>query len=87
MHVEYKTYDAKSNSFSKWKDGAWAPSCAAEIGQAVVDLKELLGVEDALPHEKSTPYFYSVMAAFEKRGSPLFTEVKRWLFISNSESH
>ena len=27
------------------------------------------------------------MAAFEKRGSPLLAEVKRWLFISGSESH
>ena len=27
------------------------------------------------------------MGAFEKRGSPLFAEVKRWLFISGSESH
>ena len=89
-HVEYRTYDVKSNTFSKWKDNAWAPGCAsntAEIGLAVVDLRELPGVGDALPDEKSTPYFYSVMAAFEKRGSPLFAEVKRWLFISGSESH
>ena len=77
----------KSNSFSKWKQGAWAPGCASEIGLAVVDLRELPGVEDALPDEKSTPYFYSVMAAFEKRATPLFAEVKRWLFISGSESH
>ena len=77
----------KSNSFSKWKEGAWAPSCTAEIGLVVVDLRELSGVEDALPDEKSTPCFYSVMAAFEKQGSPLFAEVKRWLFISGSESH
>ena len=81
-HAEYKTYDVKSNSFSKWKDGAWAPNCAVEIGLAVVDLRELPRVEDVLPDEKTTPYFYSVMAAFEKRGSPLFAEVKRWLFIS-----
>ena len=27
------------------------------------------------------------MGAFKKRGSPLFAEVKRWLFISGSESH
>ena len=27
------------------------------------------------------------MAAFEKRGSPLFAEVKRWLFISSSVNH
>ena len=52
-----------------------------------MDLRELPGVEDALPDEKSTPYFYSVMAAFQKRATPLFAEVKRWLFISGSESH
>ena len=86
-HAEYRTYDVKSNSFSKWKEGAWAPSYVAEIGLAIVDLRELPGVEDALPNEKSTPYFYSVMAAFEKRGTPLFAEVKRWLFISGSKSH
>ena len=84
---EYRTYDVKSNSFSKWKQGAWAPGCASEIGLAVVDLTKLPGVEDALPDEKSTPYFYSVMAAFEKRATPLFAEVKRWLFISGFESH
>ena len=86
-HTEYKKYDVKSNFFSKWKEGAWAPGYAAEIGLAVVDLRELPGVEDALPDEKSTPYFYSVMAAFEKRATPLFAEVKRWLFISDSKSH
>ena len=77
----------KSNSFSKWKAGVWAPGCAAEIGLAVVDMQELPRVEDAIPKEKWTPYFYSVMEAFEKRCSPLFAEVKRWLFISGSESH
>ena len=87
MHAENRTYDVKSNTFSKWKEGAWAPGCAAEIGLAVVDLRELPGVEDALPDEKSIPYFYSMMVAFEKRGSPLFAEVKRWLFISGSKSH
>ena len=76
----------KSNSFSKWKEGAWAPGCADEIGLVVVDLRELPGVEDALPDEKSTSYFYSVMGASEKRATPLFAEVKRWLFISDSES-
>ena len=86
-HTEYRTYDVKSNSFSKWKQGAWALGCASEIELGVVDLRELPGVEDALPDEKSTPYFYSVMAAFEKRATPLFDEVKRWLFISGSESH
>ena len=70
-HTEYRTYDVKSNSFSKWKEGAWALDCAAQIGLAVVDLRELPGVEDALPDEKSTPYFYSVMAAFES-GHPTF---------------
>ena len=77
----------KSNSFSKWKEGTWAPGCAAEIGLAVVDLRELPGVEDAFLDEKSTPYFYSMMAAFEKRATLLFAEVKRWLFIFGSESH
>ena len=86
-HTKYRTYDVKSNSFSKWKQGAWAPGYASEIRLAVVDLRELSGVEDALLDEKSTPYFYSVMAAFEKRATPLFAEVKRWLFISGSESH
>ena len=52
-----------------------------------MDLRELPRVEDALLDEKSTPYFYSVMGALEKRATPLFAEVKRWLFISGSESH
>ena len=43
-HTEYRTYDVKSNSFSKWKEGAWAPGCAVEIGVAVVDLRELPGL-------------------------------------------
>ena len=86
-HTEYRTYDVKSNSFSKWKQGAWTSGCASEIGLGVVDLREFPGVEDVLPDEKSSPYFYSVMAAFEKRATPLFAEVKRWLFISGSESH
>ena len=86
-HMEYKTYDVKPNSFSKWKEGAWAPGCAVEIGLTVVDLRELPRVEDALPDEKSTPYFYSMMEALEKRATPLFTKVKRWLFISGFESH
>ena len=68
-HAEYMTYDVKSNSFNKWKEGAWAPGCSAEIGLAIVDMRELPGVEDALPEEKWTPYFYSVMGAFEKRGA------------------
>ena len=76
-HTEYKTYNVKSNSFSKWKEGAWAPGCAAKIGLAVVDLRELPGVEDAFLDKKSTPYFYFVMAAFEKRATPLFAEVKK----------
>ena len=87
MHTDYSTYNVKSNSFSKWKQGAWAPGCASEIGLAVVDLRELPGVEDALPDEKSTLYFYSVMAAFENRATPLFVEVKRWLFIFGSKSY
>ena len=77
----------KSNSFSKWKEGTWALGCAAEIEVAIVDFRELPGVEDALPDEKSTPYFYSVMGALEKRATPLFAKLKRWLFISGSESH
>ena len=77
----------KSNSFNKWKEGAWASGCTAEIGLVVVDLRELPGVEDALPDEKSTLYFYSVMGALEKWATPLFAEVERWLFISSSESH
>ena len=52
-----------------------------------MDLRELPGVEDVLPDEKTNPYFYFVMAAFEKRESPLFVEVKMWLFISSLESH
>ena len=51
-HTEYKTYDVKSNSFSKWKEGAWAPDYAAEIGLAVVDMRELSEVEDTIPKEK-----------------------------------
>ena len=84
--VEYRTYDVKSNSFSKWRDGAWAPTTANEIGVGVVDMRELPGVEDALPGAKSIPYFYSVLAALEKRRSPLFAEVKRWLFICADEN-
>ena len=30
-HAEYRTYNVKSNSFSKWKDDAWAPSYTVEI--------------------------------------------------------
>ena len=30
--AEYRTYDVKSNSFNKWKDGTWASSTANEIG-------------------------------------------------------
>ena len=47
-HAEYRTYDVKSNSFSKWKEGTWAPGCAAKIGFAVVDMRELSGLEDPL---------------------------------------
>ena len=42
-------------------------------------------MEDALPGAKSIPYFYSVLAALEKRRSPLFAEVKRWIFICADE--
>ena len=77
----------KSNSFSKWKEAAWVLGYGAEIGLAILDMRELPGVEDALLEEMWIPYFYSVMEAFEKQGSPLFVEVKRWLFISGSESH
>ena len=91
-HAEYRTYDVKSNSFSKWKEVVWAPGYALEIGLAVVDMRELTGVAVVLDprvcqEEKWTPYFYSVMGAFEKLGSPFFAEVKRWLFISGLESH
>ena len=75
-HTEYRTYDVNSNSFSKWKEGAWAPSCAAKIELAVVDLRELPGVEDALLDEKSTPYFYSVMGALEN-GPPHYSRRSR----------
>ena len=53
-NVEYRTYDMKSNSFSKWKEGAWAPGTAAEIGLVVVAMPELLGVAEALPEQKWT---------------------------------
>ena len=42
-------------------------------------------MEYALPGAKSIPYFYFVLAALEKRRSPLFAEVKRWLFICANE--
>ena len=86
-HAKYRTYDVKFNSFSKWKEGAWAPGCAAEIGLTVVDMRQLPGVEDALQEEKWTLYFYSLMKAFEKWKSPLFTEMKWWLFISGLWGH
>ena len=82
---EYRTYDVKSKSFNKWKDGTWAPSTANEIGVGVVDLREFLGVEDTLLGAKSIPYFYSMLAALEERRSPLFAEVKRWVFICADE--
>ena len=46
---EYRTYDVKSNSFSKWKEGTWALGIAAEIGLTVVDMRELPGVAEVLP--------------------------------------
>ena len=61
MKAEYKTYDVKSNSFSKWKAGAWALDIADEIGLAVVDLQELPRVADVLSEQKWIPYFYSVL--------------------------
>ena len=85
--AEYKTYDVKSNSFSRWKEGAWALGITDEIGLGVIDLQELPGVEDILPEQRSVPYFYYILGALEKRKTPLFVEVKRWLFISGSESH
>ena len=48
-------------------------------------MQELPGVEDALPGAKSIPYFYSMLAALKKQRSPLFAEVKRWLFICADE--
>ena len=42
----------KSNSFTKWKEGAWAPGTAAEIGLAVVDMRELPKVAKVLSEEK-----------------------------------
>ena len=77
----------KSNSFGKWKEGSWASGTTAEIGLAVVDMRELPRVAEVLPKQKCTPYFYSVMEALEKWRSPLFGKVKRWLFISGSKSH
>ena len=64
--AEYRTYDVKSNSFSKCRDGAWAKTTANEIRVEVVDMRELSGVKDALPSAKSIPYFYFVLAALEK---------------------
>ena len=43
-------------------------------------------MEDGLPGAKSIPYFYSVFATLEKQRSPLFAEVKRWLFIFADEN-
>ena len=83
--AEYRMYDVKSNSFSKWRDGAWALTTANEIGIGIVDMRELSWVEDALPSAKSIPYFYFVFAALEKQRNPLFAEVKRWLFICANE--
>ena len=87
VNAEYRSYDVKSNSFSKWKEGAWALGTVVEIGLVVVDMRELPGVAEVLPEQKWTPYFFSVMGALEKQGSPLFAEVKRWLFIFGFESH
>ena len=83
--AEYRTYDVKSNSFTKWRDGAWAPTTANEIGVGIVDMRELPRVEDVLSGAKSIPYFYSMLADLEKQRSPLFAEVKRWFFICADE--
>ena len=69
-HTEYRTYDVKSNSFSKWKEGAWALGCAAEIGLAVVDLREFPGVENAPPDEKSNPVFLLRDGGIGEAGHP-----------------
>ena len=56
-NAEYRTYDVKSNSFSKWKEGAWAPGTAAEIGLAVVDMRELPMVAELLLEDERDPIF------------------------------
>ena len=42
-------------------------------------------MEDTLPGAKSIPNFYSVLAALKEQRSPLFAEVKMWLFICANE--
>ena len=49
VDAEYTTYDVKSNSFSKWKEGAWALGTTAEIRLAVVDMREPPRVAEVLP--------------------------------------
>ena len=75
--AEYRTYNVKSNSFSRWKEGAWAPRTADEIGLGIIDLREFLEMEDILPKQRSLPYFYSILEALEKRKTSLLAEVKR----------
>lgn len=83
----YRTYDVRTNSFSKWKDNAWHNDSARDIGLGIIDLRELPGVEDALPEQNIVPYFNQVLAALEKKKSPYFADEKRWLIISGCESH
>nr|PNR52963.1 hypothetical protein PHYPA_009338 [Physcomitrium patens] len=83
----YKTYDVRTNTFSKWKDNAWNNESARDIGLGIIDLRELPGVEDVLIEQNTVPYFHQVLAALEKNRSPYFTDGKRWLFISGCESH
>nr|PNR27966.1 hypothetical protein PHYPA_028558 [Physcomitrium patens] len=83
----YKTYDVRTNTFSKWKDNAWNNESARDIGLGIIDLRELPGVEDDLIEQNTVPYFHQVLAALEKNRSPYFADGKRWLFISGCESH
>nr|PNR26859.1 hypothetical protein PHYPA_030340 [Physcomitrium patens] len=83
----YKTYDMRTNTFSKWKDNAWNNESARDIGLGIIDLRELSGVEDDLIEQNTVPYFHQVLAALEKNRSPYFTDGKRWLFISGCGSH
>nr|PNR63283.1 hypothetical protein PHYPA_001708 [Physcomitrium patens] len=83
----YKTYDVRTNTFSKWKDNAWKNESARDIGLGIIDLRELPGVEDDLIEQNTVLYFHQVLAALEKNRSPYFADGKRWLFISGCESH
>nr|PNR52876.1 hypothetical protein PHYPA_009251 [Physcomitrium patens] len=83
----YKTYNVRTNTFSKWKDNAWNNESARDIGLGIIDLRELPRVEDDLIEQNTVPYFHQVLAALEKNRSPYFADGKRWLFISDCESH